>query len=85
MNEGIVKDIKFNNVWYEIKVEGFEKPIMVHRNWFISRGDEFNENLIKVGDKVRFEIANPIYKNDKDHIYVKNFDVVKEVEDDVSV
>jgi len=77
MEEGTVEFIRYDGVWCEIKLREFDKPIMVHKNWFIVRNDEENKNLVKVGDKVRFEITKPVYLNDTEHIYVKNFNVVK--------
>jgi hypothetical protein len=69
---------------------------MLHTNWFVSRdalipvNDSYEQTLIKPGDKVRFDLAPyPIYLDDSENLYVKNFQVigprVEEVDIDVSI
>lgn len=97
MMEAIVESVEYvPYVWFRIKVKELNKPLMLHWNWFVSRnalvphGSSYEQTAIKPGDRVRFEVAKyPVYLNDSENLYVKNFQVigsgVEEVEMDVSI
>lgn len=83
IEEGIVKAIQFIKPrWFRIFLQGRNRPIAVHWNWFILRGpiypddDGYVQYVVKPGDRVRFELAvNPYGKADGMD-YVKNLEVI---------
>lgn len=73
-----------DRVWFVVRVKGLDKPIKLHRNWFVRRGglvaskNSVTQVLIKPGGRVRFRISKLNPHMDKDHVFVEGFEVVKE-------
>jgi hypothetical protein len=55
---------------------------MIHWNWITKHGDIYPtkqgyvQTALKPGDKIRFEIAPPVYPFDKENIYVRHLEVI---------
>lgn len=63
--------------WSVLKVEGAQKPILLHHNWMNERARRGLPPL-QVGDGVEFEPTFPTYRDMPEYLFVKNFRVVDE-------
>ena len=82
--KGTVEEIEYvPPTWFRVRVKELKKPIMIHTNWFLSRdglyrgSDGLIQTIIKPGDRISFDIAPPAYPTDKDHLYVRNLEVIR--------
>ena len=83
MYEGTVENIEFvSPAWFKIKLKEYNRPIMIHVNWFLARDgllrstDGYVQTIIKLGDKIRFKFVPPVYPTDKENLYVNNVELV---------
>ena len=91
MPEAVVDRVEYvPHRWFKVYLKGFERPIMVHWNWFVKHGRVYEggyQDVLKPGDKISFEFARSPHPSDKENLYVRNLVILKamEVETDVSI
>lgn len=84
MYEGTVESIEFvSPTWFKLKLKEFNRPIMIHFNWFLKHGNiypikgGYAQNVLKPGDKIRFVVSEPTYPSDKENLYVKDVEIMR--------